>query len=324
MRGARAILVIAAAIGAVVTLHARQQPQQSAPPPQQPTFRGGVRTVPVYATVNDGEGGFATDLTKDDFEIKDNGAVQKITQFSTAMQPLTAILLLDGSGSMLPVFDAVLDAANSFIIRMQPHDQVRIGSFADLVQMSPTFSSNRDELLEYLKNQFNIRMANETKLWDAVHEAVVFLARIAGRKVVFLFTDGYDTVSTVTMDGITAEAVRRDVSVYAVAMWTGRGMASTRPNLALQRLAAETGGGFYELKETDEMNSTFTRIATELHLQYVLGFTPQKLDGRVHRLDVRVKQRNMKVRARRSYVADPDTTGRGGATGRHAAAVTMQ
>ena len=108
------------------------------------------------------------------------------------------------------------------------------------------------------------------------------------------------------MEGITAEAARRGVSVYAVAMWTGHGMARTRPNQALQRLAAETGGGFYELTETDEMNSTFSRIAIELHLQYVLGFTPQKLDGRIHQLDVRVKRRNMKVRARKSYLAEPE------------------
>jgi Ca-activated chloride channel family protein len=298
-------LVLVAAVSAV-TLQAWPAPRQTPPPSQQPTFRGGTRTVPVYATVNDGDGGFAIDLRKEDFEIRDNGVIQKITQFTTAMQPLSAILLLDGSGSMLPVFDAVLEAANSFIIRMQPGDQVRIGSFADIVHLSPGFSSNRDELLDYLKNQFNVRMANETRLWDAVHEANVHLGLLPGRKVVFLFTDGFDTVSASTMGGITAEAARRNVSVYAVAMWTGRGLARARPNQALQRLAAETGGGFYELTETDEMNSTFSRIAIELHLQYVLGFTPQKLDGRIHQLDVRVKRRNMKVRARKSYLAEPE------------------
>jgi hypothetical protein len=80
-----------------------------------------------------------------------------------------------------------------------------------------------------------------------------------------------------------------------------------RPNLALQRLTSETGGGFYELKVTDEMNSTFTRIATELHLQYVLGFTPQALDGKLHKLEVRVlKHKGMKVRARKNYLATID------------------
>jgi Ca-activated chloride channel family protein len=306
---ARPILsVIAAAIGVVVTLDARRVTVQD-PPQQQPVFRTGTRTVPVYATVQDADGGFATELTINDFEIKDNGKVQKITQFSTSMQPLSAILLLDGSGSMLPVFRSVKEAADAFIIRMQPFDQVRIGSFADLTRFAPAFTSNRDELLDFLRNEFNIRMANETKLWDAVHEAITFLNVLVGRKVVFLFTDGYDTVSNATMDAIVGEAVRRNISVYAVAMWTGTGLTQVRPNLALQRLTSETGGGFYELKATDEMNSTFTRIATELHLQYVLGFTPQKLDGKLHELDVRVKAKNMKVRARKNYLASPDSDG---------------
>jgi len=297
--------ILAATMAAAVALRAAPAPQQTPPPQQRPTFRGGVQTVPVYATVNDSEGGFAIDLRKEDFEIRDNGEVQKITQFSTAMQPLSAVLLLDGSGSMLPVFDAVLDAANSFIIRMQPGDQVRIGSFADIVRIAPDFSTNRDTLLDYLKNQFNVRMANETRLWDAVREATDDLAPVPGRKVVFLFTDGYDTESGSTMQDIIEAAERRDVSVYAVAMWTGSGLSRQQPNLALQRLTSQTGGGFYELTATDEMNSTFTRIAAELHLQYVLGFTPQKLDGRVHQLDVRVKKRGMKVRARKSYLAEP-------------------
>src|SRR6185295_8410763 len=191
------VCLIAAAIGLVVTLDARQTPPAQQTPPQQPpaqqqpVFRTGVRTVPVYATVQDPDGGFATELTKDDFEIKDNGKVQTITQFSTSMQPLSAIVLLDGSGSMLPVFKSVTEAASAFIIRMQPYDQVRIGSFADLTRFSPAFSSNRDELLDFLKNEFNIRMANETKLWDAVHEAITFLNMLVGRKVIFLFTDGY-------------------------------------------------------------------------------------------------------------------------------------
>jgi len=306
MIGPPAARALAVAFGAAVTLYAQQTPP-AVPPQQQPTFRTGVRTVPVYATVQDADGGFATELTIDDFEIKDNGKVQKITQFSTSMQPLSAILLLDGSGSMLPVYASVMEAANAFIIRMQPFDQVRIGSFADLVRMAPKFSSNRDELLEFLKNEFNIRMANETKLWDAVHEAVTYLNLQAGRKVVFLFTDGYDTVSTATMDGIVGEAVKRNIAVYVVAMWTGRGLNMVRPNLAVQRLTSETGGGFYELKETDEMNSTFTRIATELHLQYVLGFTPQKLDGKLHELEVKVlKHKGMKVRARKNYLATVD------------------
>jgi len=303
-----AALAVAVALGASPgAAPAGPQTTPPAQPPQQtPTFRGGTQTVAIYATVNDRDGGFAVDLRKEDFEVRDNGVLQKITQFSTSEAPVSAVLLLDGSGSMLPVFDAVLDAASSFVIRMRPGDRVQIGSFADLVRMSPTFSSNRDDLLAYLRNQFNIRMANDTRLWDAIHDALLHLSALPGRRVVFVVSDGYDTDSGASLDGVTSEAVHHNVSIYAIAMWTGQGLSRTRPNTALQRLAGDTGGGFYELSATDEMNTTFTRIALELHQQYVLGFTPQKLDGRVHDLDVRVKRADMKVRARKSYLAEPD------------------
>jgi Ca-activated chloride channel family protein len=68
-------------------------------------------------------------------------------------------------------------------------------------------------------------------------------------------------------------------------------------------VADETGGGYFELKKTSELSTTFTRVAQELHSQYVLGFTPTALDGRIHKLSVRVKKPGMTARARRSYLA---------------------
>ncbi|HUL71597.1 MAG TPA: VWA domain-containing protein [Vicinamibacterales bacterium] len=290
--------VIAAAL--VVALGA----QQTTTPPQQPTFRGGVRAVPVYASVTDRAGGFVLDLTKDDFEIRDNGKPQTISQFTTDLQPITTMIMIDGSGSMLPAFDAVLDAANAFVIRMLPTDRTRIGSFADQIQLSAEYTDNRDELLEFLRNQFNLRMGNETRLWDAIDRSVLDLGAQSGRRVVLVFSDGYDTASSVSGGTVLGDALPRDVTIYAIAMWVGRGSATTRPSAGLERLAQETGGGFYELHETDEMNTTFTKIALELHQQYLMAFEPQVLDGKVHKLDVRLKRPGLKVRARGSYVAE--------------------
>ncbi|HKV99563.1 MAG TPA: VWA domain-containing protein [Vicinamibacterales bacterium] len=295
------VLVLAVAAASVA---AQQTPPKPQPTPPQQTFRGGVRAVPVYAAVTDGAGGFVTDLTKDDFEIKDNGKVQTITSFTTDLQPITTMIVLDGSGSMLSSFNAVTDGANAFIIRMLPDDRTRISSFADQIRLSPGYTNNRDSLLEFLRNQFNLRMGNETRLWDAVDQAVVDLGQQEGRRVVLVFSDGYDTTSMLGAGNVQSDAIQRDATIYAVAMWTGRGSASTRPSGSLERLAQETGGGFFELHETDEMNSTFTKIALELHQQYLLAFEPQALDGKVHKLEVRVRTPGAKVRARRSYLAE--------------------
>ena len=86
------------------------------------------------------------------------------------------------------------------------------------------------------------------------------------------------------------------------------------PDRALRRLSDETGGGFFILrfKKKDQLGETFTRVAQELHSQYVLGFTPQTLDGKVHKLEVRLKKPGLTARSRKSYVASPATPVTGG------------
>jgi hypothetical protein len=76
-----------------------------------------------------------------------------------------------------------------------------------------------------------------------------------------------------------------------------------KPDEGLPQIAAATGGGYFELRSTDDLPSTFRRVVEELHHQYVLGFAPSNLDGKMHTLAVRVKTPGMLSRARRSYLA---------------------
>jgi VWFA-related protein len=100
-----------------------------------------------------------------------------------------------------------------------------------------------------------------------------------------------------------------EVMVYAIGirsrMVVGNQRIETRPDRGLKRLAEETGGGFYELKGTDELGPTFTKVAQELRSQYVLGFSPAVLDGKVHKLEVRLSQPTLQARARKTYLAAP-------------------
>jgi VWFA-related protein len=81
------------------------------------------------------------------------------------------------------------------------------------------------------------------------------------------------------------------------------GPQADRPDEGLPKIAAATGGGYFELTSTADLNTTFTRVADELHHQYALGFTPSKLDGKMHTLDVHIAQPGLTARARRSYLA---------------------
>jgi VWFA-related protein len=82
-----------------------------------------------------------------------------------------------------------------------------------------------------------------------------------------------------------------------------RGGQPDRPDEGLPKIATATGGGYFELTSTDDLASTFTRVADELHHQYVLGFTPTALDGKMHTLQVRVATEGLTARARKSYLA---------------------
>ena len=84
---------------------------------------------------------------------------------------------------------------------------------------------------------------------------------------------------------------------------SGRAMTSDTPDAGLPKIAAATGGGYFELTSTDDLSATFTRVADELHHQYALGFTPSKLDGRMHTLEVRIAKDGLIARARKSYLA---------------------
>jgi Ca-activated chloride channel family protein len=128
-----------------------------------------------------------------------------------------------------------------------------------------------------------------------------------GRKVVLAFTDGDDTDSKVGLNHVMERARAKDVMLYGIGLvneyFDGSRRVRTQPDKGLKKLADETGGGYFELKRAVDLGEAFTRIAQELHSQYVLGFSPETLDAKIHKLDVRVKKAGMIARARKSYVA---------------------
>ena len=75
-------------------------------------------------------------------------------------------------------------------------------------------------------------------------------------------------------------------------------MRMTEPDEGLAELAAESGGGYFAIEGTENLSETFARVADELHRQYLVGFVPQKLDGRMHDLDVRLRRDGLTARAR--------------------------
>ena len=272
---------------------------------QQATFRAGTRTVPVYATVTDANGRLVPDLDRNHFEIFDNGRKQEITLFENAIQPISVVVMLDTSGSMTMHLDLLKQAATQFVIRLLPEDKARVGSFSDrnkILIRPETFTNDRDELMRAVRE--DLQFGNPTALWDATDRSMDALTGIDGRRVVLVFTDGGDNHSDKDQGHVLRRARAEEFMIYAIGLRSRvRGQGVTQPDRGLRKVADETGGGYFELERTDELNSTFTRVAQELHSQYVLGFSPQALDGKTHELEVRVTQPGLAARARKSYIA---------------------
>jgi Ca-activated chloride channel family protein len=274
---------------------------------QQPTFKAGTRLVSMFATVTDAQGRLVPNLVKEDFEILDNDKAQPIVFFQDEIQPITVVVMLDTSGSMTASISLLKKAAEQFLLRLLPADKGRVGAFNDKIDLNSRFTNDRDELISAAKD---LDYGNGTRLWDAVALALDELQGKDGRRVILVFTDGDDTSSRVRMGTVMDRARADDVMVYAIGLesryFNGQQQVRTRPDSGLKKIAEETGGGYFELKNSADLAPTFTRVAQELHSQYVLGFSPTQLDGRVHKLMLKLKQPGMMARARRSYLADPE------------------
>jgi Ca-activated chloride channel family protein len=279
------------------------------PAGQQPTFKSGTQVVSLFVTVADAQKRLVPDLTKDDFEVFDNEKPQPLVFFQNEIQPITVVVMLDTSGSMTGTISLLRAAAEQFLIRLLPEDKGRVGAFNDKIQFSSRFTNDRDELVGDVKD---LDYGNGTRLWDAVGASLDELKGIEGRRVILVFTDGDDTESHTRLGTVIDRARADEVMIYAIGLesnyFNGQRMVRSKPDSGLRRISDETGGGYFELQKTADLAPTFTRVAQELHSQYVLGFTPTLLDGKVHKLAVRMKQPGMTARARRSYLAVADKT----------------
>ncbi len=293
------------------------------------SYRGGTDVVAVYATVTDATGRLVPDLQKTDFVVTDNGKKQPITLFSNDIQPITIVVMLDRSGSMAENYDLVRDAAGELVKRLLPDDKARIGSLSREIVIRPDdFTSDHGNLMNVIK--YGLQDPGPSPIWTAVDRSITALLPERGRKVVLLFSDGHDNpergqVHTEVKDVLWRTKVD-EIMIYSIGFSSevaqssssylpGRGFPSGKrplwtmhaepPDPALKELAADSGGGYFEMDEKMDLGKTFARVADELHHQYLIGFAPTKLDDKEHKLEVKLDKADMTVRARHSYVARP-------------------
>jgi Ca-activated chloride channel family protein len=305
---------------------------------QQPTFRTTGDAVRVFVTVTDHDGRIVTTLSKADFEVRDDGKPQPITLFDNTPRPVRLIVMLDVSGSMEGNLPLLRASAAQLFVRLAAEDVARVGTFGEEVTISPSFTRDADALRAALPRE--IKPDAPTPLWRAIDEAMNAFHDTKGdrtkddvnaadedeaRPVILVLSDGKDSGLVTFKDfkskpasqsEVIDRARRENVMIFAIGMRSrmrrgtpgigpgglGATLLDDLPDPGLARVAEETGGGYTEVNFGDDLGEAFAAVANELHSQYLLGFAPKR-DGKTHDIEVRLAQKGMKSRARKSYVA---------------------
>ena len=307
------VLRLGCVIAGLAAAESLAVPQQS----QSNVYRASAELVPVYATVIGADGRLVTDLPQSAFQVLDNGRPQDIKLFDNGLQPISIVVMLDTSGSMLGNLPLLRNAAVQMFTKLLPDDRARVGNFGDQITVSPEFTNDTNKLIRAL--WLELEAGGATPLWAAINVAMTTLSPVKGRRVVLVLSDGHDT--GLWRHGVRTGPQLRDIvnraradefMIYAIGM-RSRGASTLTgltsrytndaPDPGLSTLAAESGGGYFELTGAEELGPVFARVADELHRQYLIGFSSPVDDGQVHAIEVRVSDPSMKVRARRSYVA---------------------
>ena len=272
------------------------------------TFRGSVTTVEIPVTVTDSNNRLIIGLTKDDFEVFEDGDEQPVTQFSDQRTPVSVGVLLDISDSMRgqPIVDA-RGALDRFMADLlDGGDEAFVGAFNYLPRILVPWTAPPAQLAGKLAAE---RPTGGTAIYDAIFASTsMFQRRQRTRAAMIVVSDGADTASDHSL-AQTRETLRRsDAFVYAIAIDSAtERRVSTRVNPAALREITGPSGGYTEVvRSYEDLGPATQRIAEELNSQYTLGYaTMRPQDGSWRTIRVRVKNHEYIARARRGYYATP-------------------
>ncbi|MDQ1471668.1 MAG: hypothetical protein QOJ99_3148 [Bryobacterales bacterium] len=273
-------------------------------------FSTDVKIVSILATVLDKQGRINHDLTKDDFQVTENGRPQTIKYFSRDSDlPLTIGLMVDTSMSQVHVIGAERGASFRFLDRIlrEDKDQVFVLKFDMTVQVSQPLTSSREKLEKALvfvdtptRAELRSQAGGGTLLFDAtVNASKNIMAKRQGRKALIILSDGGENGSDASLNDAIEAAQHADTMIYSILFGGSEGRS------ILQRMSRETGGGFFEVTKKQSIDQIFEVIQAELRGQYSLGYTsdlPVRI-SEFRKLQLAVKQKGLVVQARDRYWA---------------------
>ena len=277
---------------------------------QQPTFSAGIDVVTLMATVCDREGRVVRGLTRDDFVLEDAGKRQSIAYFTQESDlPLTIGLLVDTSRSQRGVLEPERKASYTFLdqVLREGTDSAFVASFDTRVDVLQEFTSSRAELAAALE-KLRIPGRIATVIFGAIRDTSEALMRARkGRKAFIVLSDGVSVRDTTSIGTAIEYAQRADCLIYSVlfASHPEIGLMALRGKRALERLAKETGGAFFEVSAANPITRTYATIEEILRNQYSIGYTPQNpgKTGEYRKIKLTAKKKGLVVATRDGYYA---------------------
>src|SRR5580693_6943526 len=315
--------------GVAIASHA-QQPQSPESPQDSDqsaeTLKVNVNVVQLFFNVKDKKGGLIPNLTKDQFQISEDGKSQTIKYFAAESNlPLTLGILFDTSPSQARVLDMEKLVGGQFLDEiLRDKDLAFVMGFDADVDLLQDFT-NSTRLLKKAMNNARIGGGGGatgpgsgpvptlsrgccTMLYDAVYLAAHDeLAQQVGRKAMILLTDGEDEGSKLKIQDAIEAAQKSDSIVYVLlcadrGFYGGFGYSGESE---MRKLTEQTGGRVINVgNKFDKLRDAFDQIAAELRSQYNIGYTSTNtaMDGSYRKLEIKNKQ-NYKIQSRAGYYA---------------------
>lgn len=252
-------------------------PRLQAPPPNegiQHAISKEVDLVVLPVTVTDRKGQNVAGLTQDNFQVYENGQLQKISEFSHGDVPLTVGLVVDGSGSMQPNRPEVVTASTDFLRSSNPEDEVFVVNFNEVASLGLPqdlpFTSDVKQLEEAVRRG---PLVGKTALYDAVYLGLEHLQTgTRDKKALVIISDGGDNASHHDFHQILTMALHDNVLIYAIGI-ISEIESDVNPGL-LRKLAGDTGGQAYFPHTAADVPGICQEIAHVLREQYTLAYVP--------------------------------------------------
>jgi len=279
----------------------------------QQVFRSGVDLTTFAAAVIDRKGNIVTDLTRDDFEVIEDGKPQRIEYFAQgdgdSAPPMHVGLMVDASGSMQTDLKLAQGAAIKFLNLLPAAEDITLVDFDTQVRITRYPQRDFARLVERIRQR---KPDGWTAFYDAIGTYLDGADSQDGRKVMVMYTDGGDTRSALTLSDTLDLLKASQVTVYAIGLTEKTGSARQQLEMTLRQLAEATGGQAFFPGAMKDVERAYDDVLKEINGQYHLGYqsTNASNDGRWRRVEIKVKRPGLRIRSRKGYFGPYRPSGR--------------